>query len=245
MNKKYVAITIGIMCFLLTIGIVIQLNTIKEANKTLGIGNSAENGLRDEVLKWKEKYDSTYASLLKEQKELENKRTEATKNDSNSAKLEEELKTANKLLGLTDVTGAGVIITIADNQTVTSQTLGIVVDTNSILVHSSDIIQIVNELKNVGAEAISINDERIVLTTSITCDGNVVLVNGEKLGSPFVIKAIGNPEILSNLTIPGGFLDQLKSDGVQVELKKSDKINISKYNGVITSKYLTSTLRKE
>ena len=53
MNKKHVAITIGIMCFLLTIGIVIQLNTIKEANNTLGIGNSAENGLRDEVLKWK------------------------------------------------------------------------------------------------------------------------------------------------------------------------------------------------
>lgn len=244
MNKKYVTITIGIMCFLLTLGIVVQLNTIKEANKALGTSSNAENGLRDEVLKWKEKYDSTYSSLLREQKELENKRAEATKNDSNSAKLEEELKTANKLLGLTDVTGSGVIITIADNQSTTSQTLG-VIDANYLLVHSSDIIQIINELKNAGAEAISVNDERIVLTTSITCDGNVVLVNGEKIGSPFVIKAIGNPELLSNLTRPGGFLEIMKQDGIQVELKKSDKVSIAKYNGVLTSKYLTNALRKE
>lgn len=244
MNKKYVTINIGIMCFLLTLGIVVQLNTIKEANKALGTSSSAENGLRDEVLKWKEKYDSTYSSLLREQKELENKRAEATKNDSNSAKLEEELKTANKLLGLTDVTGSGIVITIADNQSTTSQTLG-VVDANYLLVHSSDIIQIINELKNAGAEAISVNDERIVLTTSITCDGNVVLVNGEKIGSPFVIKAIGNPELLSNLTRPGGFLEIMKQDGIQVELKKSDKVSIAKYNGVLTSKYLTNALRKE
>lgn len=245
MNKKYVAITIGIMCFLLTMGIVIQLNTIKEANKTLGKSNNVDNELRDEVLKWKEKYDSTYASLLKEQKELENKREEATKNDSDSAELQEELKMANKLLGLTDVTGSGIIITIADSDNKISQTMAGIIDANVLLVHSTDLIQIVNELKNAGAEAISINGERIVLTTSITCDGNVVLVNGEKVGSPFQIKAIGNPELLSNLTIPGGYLELMERDGVQIELKKSDKISIEKYNGVLTSKYLTNVFRKE
>lgn len=238
MNKRYVVITIGIMCFLLTLGIVMQLNTIKEANKTAGTSSSTNNQLRDEVLRWKERYDYTYSSLLKEQNELENKRTEAAKNDSNSAKIEEELKTANKLLGLTDVTGTGIIITIADYQTSSSQTLGLV-DANYLIVHSTDILRIINELKNAGAEAISINNERIVLTSSITCDGNVILVNGQKLGSPFVIKAIGSPELLlGSITRPGGYIESMTDDGIQVEIKKSDKITIGKYNGIIASKYL-------
>ena len=227
------------MCFLLTLGIIVQLNTIKEANKTLGTNSSKDNELRDEVLRWKEKYDSTYSSLLREQKELEEKRAEATKNDSNSANLEEELKTANKLLGLTDVTGKGIIITIADSTTQNSQTMGLgIVDVNNLLVHSTDLIKIVNELKNAGAEAISINDERITLTTSIMCDGNVVLINGQKIGSPFVIKAIGIPESLAGLNRPGGYLEFMKDDGIQIDVKKSDKIIIDKYSGVLSSKYL-------
>ena len=237
MNKKYVAITIGIMCFLLTTGICIQLNTIKEATKTVGVENT-KNALRDEVLKWKEKYDSTYASLTREEEELEKIRTEATKNDANSSKLEEEIKTADKLLGLTDVTGQGIEITIADSETETPQILGGVLDVKYLLVHSTDLIQIVNELKNAGAEAISINDERIVLTTSITCDGNVVLINGEKIGSPFVIKAIGQPESLAGLTRPGGYLEIMERDGIEIYIKKSDNITIKKYNGVLKSKYL-------
>lgn len=239
MNKKYVSITIGIMCFLLTLGIIVQLNTIKEANNTLGTNSSKDNGLRDEVLRWKERYDSTYSSLLREQKELEEKRAEATKNDSNSENLEEELKTANKLLGLTDVTGKGIIITIADSTTQTSQAMGLgIIDVSNLLVHSTDLIKIVNELKNAGAEAISINDERITLTTSIMCDGNVVLINGQKIGSPFVIKAIGIPESLAGLNRPGGYLEFMKDDGIQIDVKKSDKITINKYSGVLSSKYL-------
>ena len=237
MNKKHVAITIGIMCFLLTTGICIQLKTIEEATKTVGVENT-KNALRDEVLKWKEKYDSTYASFMREEEALEKIRTEATKNDANSSKLEEEIKIADKLLGFTDVTGQGIEITIADSETETPQTLGGVLDAKFLLVHSTDLIQIVNELKNAGAEAISINDERIVLTTSITCDGNVVLINGEKIGSPFVIKAIGQPESLAGITRPGGYLEIMERDGIEIDVKKSDNITIKKYNGVLKSKYL-------
>ncbi len=237
MNKKYAAITFGIMCFLLTVGIIIQINTIKDATKTLGMGNT-KNDLRDEVLKWKERYDSTYSTLLKEEEILETKRTEATKNNENSTYTEEEIKNANKLLGLTDVSGSGITLTIADSKIDTTQGLG-VIDVKYLLVHSTDLVKIINELKNAGAEAISINDERIVLTTAITCDGNVILANGEKIGSPFVIKAIGNPEILSGaLTRPGGYLELMRSDGIQIELRKSDNITIKKYSGVLKSKYL-------
>jgi len=68
------------------------------------------------------------------------------------------------------------------------------------LVHDEDLREIINDLKNSGAEAISINDQRIVSTTAIICSGSVVTINGVKLNSPFEIKAIGNKSSLGAIT---------------------------------------------
>ena len=112
-------------------------------------------------------------------------------------------------------------------------------DYSTYLVHDKDILNIVNELKNAGAEAISINDHRIVTTTYIICGGNIINVNGEKVGSPFVIKAIGLPETLANLSRPGGTLYDLeKTRKLKVDLKKSNEITIPKYSGVLKFKYV-------
>ena len=108
-------------------------------------------------------------------------------------------------------------------------------DSSKYLVHDKDILDIVNELKNAGAEAISINDERIVLTTT------VIKINGEKIGSPFVIKAIGLPETLANLSRPDGTLARLKERKIKVELQKNNDITIPKYTGVFNFKYAKSS----
>lgn len=225
MKKNYIAVTLGIMCFLLTFGIVLQLNTINSAISIVG-QTRTENGLRDEVLKWKEKYDTTYANIEKAERELEEIRLKATENDSTATQMEEELNTSNILLGMTEVKGHGIIITLEDG-----------ID----LIHDEDIIRIVNELKNAGAEAISVNDQRIVSTTSITCDGNVIMINGQKVGTPFEIKAIGNSASLYGaLKRKDGYLELLEYDGVYTQTEQSDDITIVKYNGVINSKYLKS-----
>ena len=54
MNKKQIAITLGIMCFILTVAICIQLRTIENTTTTIS-QSLKENGLRDEVLRWKER----------------------------------------------------------------------------------------------------------------------------------------------------------------------------------------------
>ena len=79
------------------------------------------------------------------------------------------------------------------------------------------------------AEAISVNEQRVVPTTSIECGGNIITVNGQKIGSPFVIKAIGLPENLANLNRAGGYLSYMKSASIGVDLKKSNNITIPKY----------------
>ena len=56
LNKKIISIVLGIMCFALTLGICVQIRTVKNSNSTVS-NNYEENNLRAEVLKYKEKYD--------------------------------------------------------------------------------------------------------------------------------------------------------------------------------------------
>lgn len=232
MNKKIISIVLGLMCFALTLGICIQIRTVENSNSTVS-QNYEENNLRAEVLKYKEKYENRYKELEKTEEQLEKERQNSTQNDEELAKKEEEIKKGNKILGLTEVMGPGVIVTLNDSK----KDVNSVLNPSSLIVHDADVLSVINELKNAGAEAISINEQRLVPTSSISCGGNIIDINGEKVGAPFVIKAIGLPEQLAALSRPGGYLERLKEDGIGVELKKSNNITIPKYTGVITYEY--------
>ena len=110
LNKKTISIVLGIMCFALTLGICIQIRTVENSNSKVS-NNYQENNLRAEVLKYKEKYDNKYSELEKAEKELEKKREDSTKNNSELAEKEEQIKEGNKILGLTEIKGPGVIVT--------------------------------------------------------------------------------------------------------------------------------------
>ncbi len=233
MNKNLVGLILGIMCLILTYGICMQIKTVSSTSSTIST-NTAENELRNNVLKQKEKYDNRYKELERAEKTLEEERKSATANNTELSGLEEQIKNGNRLAGLTDVTGPGVIITLRDSQGLSS----LYVDPNDGIVHDLDLISIVNELKNAGAEAISINNQRVMPSTSISCDGNVIKVNGEKIGVPFEIKAIGLPEQLSGaLERTGGYLEYLKGYGIITNLDRLNNVTIPKYSGVINFKY--------
>lgn len=238
MNNKKIGISLGVICFLLTLAIIIQINTV---NKTIKISDPTfeEDELRDEVLIWKERYENSYEELETAEKELEAQRKNATQNDTEAKEKEELIKTGNNYLGLTDVTGKGIILTLKDSQTVNKDTLSAGEDISEYVIHELDIINVINELKNAGAEAISINDERIISTSSIMCAGNVVKVNGQKVAAPFVIKAIGIPESLEEtLKRPGGICNLLEGYKIVTDIKKQSNLTIFKYNGVLSYKYL-------
>lgn len=202
---------------------------------TSGISQSStENKLRDEVLKWKEKYDNAYKDLAQSEKTLEDERKKATQNNTETAQMEDQLSKINRQLGLTDVKGEGVIVKVDDNKKSEDA-----LDPSKSVVHDGDLVEIVNLLKNGGAEAISINDQRITSVTAITCDGNVVRINGEKVGAPFEIKAIGSQERLKGaLEMPYNYIYEMKRDGLQIEINKATSIEIPKYEGVIKREYM-------
>lgn len=232
MRKKNISIALGVMCFVLTIAVFVQYKTISDANNVTGSNINSE--LKTEVLRWKERYEEAYEDLGELEEILDEKRKTATSNDGTALKLQEELRILNALIGAIDVNGEGIIITLADNSNVTNQTIGVFDNISNYLIHDSDLIMLVNELKNAGAEAISINDERVISTTSITCDGTVILVNGNKLSSPFTIKAIGSPAlILGAIQRTGGLLEELYAYGLVSSVVEESNITIYKYSGVI------------
>ena len=135
MNKKNLSISIvlGILCFVLTFGIVVQARTV-QSNISISNPEYADNELRDEVLKSKERYDNAYAELEKVNKELEEYRTKATADDDSAAQKEEQLKEDNAILGLTDLTGKGVTITLEDNKNASVSSTDMDVDISAFLV---------------------------------------------------------------------------------------------------------------
>ncbi|MCI8485737.1 MAG: DUF881 domain-containing protein [Clostridia bacterium] len=237
MNKKVLSLITGMICFVLVLAIVIQIKTIKSTN-SIGIQTISNDNLRDDLLKWKEKYDNANLELEKAEKKLETTRQVAIQNKPELMQQELDLKKNNIALGLTDVIGEGVIITLKDNQGITNESIGITDDIRSYLVHDANLREIVRKLKISGAEAISINNERVVSGTSIVCSGNVIRINDRKVGSPFEIKAIGSPELLyGNLTET---ITKLNNSGIIVEIQKKDNIEINKYDGTINFNYATN-----
>ena len=234
MDKKKIAITLGIVCLLLTIGICVQIRTNNNANSAVSMAFE-EDSLRDEVLRWKEKTDGISRDLDNAEKTLAKVREEATKDDNEASDIEDEITLNNNLIGLTNLEGPGVEITLRDDQS----PIGILDNISDHIIHDADIRVIVNDLKNAGAEAISINGQRVVNTTAITCIGNVIKVNDERITSPFTIKAIGFPESLSGIDMIGSYIYYLREAGISVTIKKSNKVEIPKYTGLISAKYMS------
>lgn len=229
---KKVSLILGIMCFLLTAGIFIQIKTVNSTGTEVAKTNS-ENELRDNVLSMKEKYEKAYKELQDKEKSLNDVISSATSNDSSSLELSEELNNLNSILGFTKLQGQGIIITLSDGQVPANA-----IDVSSYIVHDETLLMIVNYLFNSGAEAISINGERITGNTSITCIGNTIKVNDEKVTSPFEIKAIGKKERLyGGMMIQYGYLYNLQELGVEVEVEKSDSVTVEAYDGIYKFEY--------
>lgn len=143
------------------------------------------------------------------------------------AKLEEvlakELQLAQMAAGAVDVTGPGVIIKLDDGV----RPLYNGEDPNNVIVHDMDLLGIINELNLSGAEAISINGQRLTSTSELSCAGYSVRVNDIFIARPFIIKAIGDPTMLkAGLLAPYQVGDMLLAWGLIFEVKEADEITI-------------------
>ncbi|GAB4465578.1 MAG: hypothetical protein OHK0029_36320 [Armatimonadaceae bacterium] len=191
----------------------------------------------------------TNVDLTEKISDLQNRLTQyqkaAADENGNAKLLSADLQKANLLAGLVAVSGPGVVVTLRDSKKAPpkaadmSQELYVEI-IRPYLIHDQDIQAIINELRAAGAEAISVNDQRVVSTTAIRCVGPTVLVNNVTTnGSPVKIKAIGDPNTLvSSLTMAGGVTDQYKlTDPAMITMDKKPTVTIPAFSGASPVRY--------
>ena len=167
------------------------------------------------------------------QSELELYRQQAASGDEGSEALKTELEQMEITAGLTDVEGPGVTVVLED-----STQANVTGDEADYLIHDNDILSVINELRSAGAEAISLNGERILATSEVRCTGAVVTVNGRRYAAPYVIFAIGDLDTLySALTMRNGVVDILSQWGITVRVTASDQLLIPAYSGTVDYQY--------
>ncbi len=152
--------------------------------------------------------------------------------------LKKEFERNEKLLGYKEVRGSGYIITMEDGQKKADEAENSM-DSWLRIIHNEDMLKILNELRQNGAEAISINGQRVTETSEIFCSWAFISINGEKLPAPFVIKVIGDPEKLEAY-VESEFnqLRNMKNRGIRMNLEKMSIIILEGSIQPITPGYL-------
>lgn len=233
-GKNVMTVTIGLICFILTFVIFIQFKTIEETNLT-EIETMTETELREKIALWKEKYEETNEKLQETNETIAEYRKSREENQEASELLDKELLQAQILAGETDVKGDGIVVTLTDNEEMGQ------IDFRILLL-------LINELKSAGAEAISINNQRIIGTSDIADiyvenGKHYVMINKDteesekKNVSPYIIKAIGDQKYLESAltTKTVGFMDVYSEYAI---LERKNNIRIPKYTGNIEIKYI-------
>lgn len=127
------------------------------------------------------------------------------------------------LTGELPIEGEGIYISLKDQEFIPDQK-----NADQYIVHDLHIQLVINELYSAGAEALSINGQRIFSDSHIVCIGPVISIDGEEYPAPFKIEAIGDPELLrESLELPNGVIDYLVNDQVEVEIGKVEQITMN------------------
>ncbi len=102
------------------------------------------------------------------------------------------------------------------------------------MVTATDLQDLLNELRNAGAEAMSLNGKRVVAWSAIVDDKGSFIINGYPLTAPFVFQAIGSQDTLERaLERKGGLLTILRYNhpGTTISVAKKERLNMSIYEG--------------
>lgn len=155
------------------------------------------------------------------------------------AKLFQELEFYSLAGGFMDVEGPGIEVIIDDG----TRELEAWESPNDILVHDLDLLMVINELWDAGAEVISVNGQRILDNSSITCSGYTVRINGQFYGKPFRINAIGDGSRMAAALIgPGGYGTILKDWGLIFKVSITDSVKIPAIKEDRSYKYMSMSV---
>lgn len=235
LDKAKKSIALALVCLSLGLILAWQYRSINDTKLVAGLENLREDELKDELIQLQD----DYADLMERFTELKNENETIKEQGMNENdirdRLDKELIEVKTFAGMIDVQGAGLLINMKEGSTFSIQ--------------DEDILQLLNELRAADAQAISINDERIVAMTEIRSVSSLyIMINGNRYTSPYEIKVIGDPQKMENsLNMIGGVIDDFKGLDFQISIEKSENIIIKgvKDDGSVIKTDLLTPVSKE
>lgn len=215
----------------LTLGLLLSVGWQTTSQTSVGATSPQASRILLSIQRLEAEQQELKATLAELRQELAERQRAAAAETDRLQVLEVELDRQQLLAGLTPVQGPGVIVTLDDS----TVQIPPGVDPNAYIIHEYDLRDIVNLLWMAGSEAIAINDERLVSTSSIYCVGSTVMVNNTRLAPPYLIQAIGNPRVQQDYLRNPSHLKDLKEKqrlyGLFFEVKDVANLSLPVYSG--------------
>jgi uncharacterized protein YlxW (UPF0749 family) len=221
---------VALLLFGLGFGLAVQVASHSE-------GDTALRGARQEdLVRILDELDDRTARLEEEQQSLEEQRSELENSSDQAEEARRQTLAKERQLGVLAGTvaaeGPGITVTVQDEQDA---------------VGADQLLDAIQELRAAGAEAIQLNDVRVVAGTYLTerTDGGAgVSVDGNKIAAPYRFQIIGKPQDLEPaLNIPGGVVQTLEKEQATVTIERRTKIVVDALRGVERPDYARSSAR--
>ncbi|WP_461028386.1 DUF881 domain-containing protein, partial [Streptomyces sparsus] len=203
-RKQLVA---ALLLFVLGLGLAIQVRSTSE-------GSALRGARQEDLVRILGELDDRTSRLEDEKRRLERQRSELENSSDQAEEARKQTQERERQLGVLAGTvaaeGPGIRLRIGDP-----------VDA----VKADQLLNAIQELRAAGAEAIQINDVRVVARTYFTDSGSGVRIDGRRVSPPYRFEVIGQPQDLEPaLNIPGGVVQTLEKEQATVSINRSEKI---------------------
>lgn len=222
MKKRSKQVILSLVCLVLGYMIAFSYHITKKNNPETITTRQWDQDvkLRNQLITQEENNRELQKELNEKQEKLWEIEKELAQEEQIFFNLAEDAEKYRIFLGKVKVKGSGVTVTLEDGQYDPNEE-----NINNYIVHEHHVFNVINELYVSGATAIAINGQRLNSNSYIVCNGPVIEVDGNPHPAPFVITAIGDPEILSSsLNLAGGVKDMLVNDNISFKLEENEEI---------------------
>ncbi|BBB93257.1 MAG TPA: DUF881 domain-containing protein [Methylomusa anaerophila] len=207
-------ISIALVCVVLGVMLAVQFRTTQDIRSSIPFQRIEDLSQR--------------LSQTEKERDVLVKQVEELKKSSGLQAVSREMETVKMGAGVVAVEGPGIIVTIDDSKRPSKPGE----NPNLYLIHDDDILKVINEMWAAGAEAISINEQRLIANSEIRCAGPTLSVNNTRYSPPYELRAIGDPQTLENaLKMRGGVVETLQFWGIQVAIKKQEIVRVPAFKG--------------
>ncbi|MDD3653323.1 MAG: DUF881 domain-containing protein [Desulfotomaculaceae bacterium] len=228
------SIYVSIILVAVSLGLMMAFQYRTSSSVEQGVPYGREQELTVEKLQ----LEKDLAHLREESSDLSAKLEEVGKGHSAAVDaFESELSKIKHYAGLVPVVGPGVEVIL---ENLPDEKQDSYPERNSI--KDDDLLRVINELRGAGAEAMAINNQRILATSEIRLAGKHIVVNMVNISAPYQIIAIGNATTLkSSLEIKGGLAEYLNDRGIVINVNIKEEILVPAYTGGLRFDYATTT----